>query len=572
MFCPYHFAHHFGHLNLLAIEWIPFYALFLIKMVKESKLRNAIYAAIFLVLASLCDFNYMVYLLAFTVLYFGNVIVVSKPHEMARDVTKRAAISFAVFSIMIFPFAYPMLKELAISRSNYMYAGGSEIYSADLLAFVIPSEFHPLFGSVVKPIYHHFTGNVAEYTVFAGYTVLLLSLVALLKTRTKEVYFWGACALIFSILSLGPTLHVGGVITGMPLPFKLLVHVPVIGMARVPSRWDVLVMLSLAVLAGYGLRHVVNRFEGTYHGIPKPITLTIVVSSLVVFEFLAIPFPMASTKVPEFYHRIAKDTESYVIYEIPDYGYHLSFPDYMYNQTVHGKKLLTGYGKVPDDATKFIRDTPFINDMYFMYGVPKTRNDADILEQNIAEIGPSILNYYDIRYLVLHKNLMSKDQLDYANLLLQNSLGEKPFEYDGDSLVVYRVPKTLLKTFMLIGDNWHELQGSDDGTTTRWMSNNATIYVYSDRDYDAALSFKTVSFYKPRTLEVYVNTYMAICQQVPTDLTSITKTISLRKGDNLIRFHVPEGCDRPSIVSRNSGGARDTRALSLAFKHVVLDR
>ena len=36
-FCPYHFAHALGHLNLITIEWIPFFVLFFIKTLTEDK-------------------------------------------------------------------------------------------------------------------------------------------------------------------------------------------------------------------------------------------------------------------------------------------------------------------------------------------------------------------------------------------------------------------------------------------------------------------------------------------------------------------------------------------------------
>jgi hypothetical protein len=66
MFCPYHFAHALGHMNLTATEWIPFYVLFLIKMTGENKRTNALYAAFFLVLTAMTSDYYLVYLFSFT--------------------------------------------------------------------------------------------------------------------------------------------------------------------------------------------------------------------------------------------------------------------------------------------------------------------------------------------------------------------------------------------------------------------------------------------------------------------------------------------------------------------------
>ena len=54
-FCPYHFAHGLGHLQLIAMEWIPFYVLYLLKVYHEGELRNAVLTGVFLILTTLCS-------------------------------------------------------------------------------------------------------------------------------------------------------------------------------------------------------------------------------------------------------------------------------------------------------------------------------------------------------------------------------------------------------------------------------------------------------------------------------------------------------------------------------------
>ena len=66
-FSAYHFARAWGHLNLVSIQWIPFYVLFLLKMRKEPSLKNVFLAVFFLVLSALwADFHYAVFLGLFT--------------------------------------------------------------------------------------------------------------------------------------------------------------------------------------------------------------------------------------------------------------------------------------------------------------------------------------------------------------------------------------------------------------------------------------------------------------------------------------------------------------------------
>jgi hypothetical protein len=211
-FCPYHFAHAMGHLNLITTEWIPFFVLFFIKTLNEDKKLNAIYAGVFLLLVTLSSYYYLIYLLSFILLYLFYHRW-SERNRLVRRTIERITVMMVSFGIIALPFLYPLLKELLTARSHYMYLGEFVEYSADLVGFFIPTPFHPLFKEFVSPIYANFTGDLAEYTVFVGYTVLLLSAVALLKSKDKEVKFWAVSALTFFILSLGPILHVNGIVT-----------------------------------------------------------------------------------------------------------------------------------------------------------------------------------------------------------------------------------------------------------------------------------------------------------------------------------------------------------------------
>ena len=114
--------------------------------------------------------------------------------------------------------------------------------------------------------------------------------------------------------------------------------IPIISIARVPSRWDAIVMLNLSVLAGYGLSYLYNRLEKrSFWDISASNYLMIVFAALILFEFLAVPYPVANMEIPEFYNSLSEDPEDYAIFEVPNIGY-LAFPEYMYYQTLHEKK------------------------------------------------------------------------------------------------------------------------------------------------------------------------------------------------------------------------------------------
>ena len=116
-----------------------------------------------------------------------------------------------------------------------------------------------------------------------------------------------------------------------------------------------------------------------------------------------------------------------------------------------------------------------------------------------------------------------------------------------------------------IGWNNLEIIG---GTLTRWMSNDASIQVYSNGDQEAALNFRSWSFQRPRILEIYVNGKQMGKIVVPaTKYLDSNNKISLKDGQNRIRFHAAESCDRPRDNLEKSD---DLRCLSIAFQDIYI--
>ena len=448
MFSPYHFAHALGHMNLITTEWIPLYILFLIKMTREGTKTNAIYAAIFLVLTAMSSNYYLLYMFSFTSMYLIYYLLVDRS-LMSKDFMKRFSIMTASFLVCFSPFLYIMLKEMLLSKSSYMYQGGFEEFSADLMAFFTPTIFHPVFKDLVSPINSQFTGGGIEFTVFAGYTVLLLSVIAIWKIRTKEIKFWAISTIIFFILCLGPYLTVNGVadfsFSGynfkIPLPYIILMHIPVFSIARAPSRWDVLVMLSLAILAGYGLNYISCKARNrSLFKSNKENIIFIIISCLILFEFLAVPFPMSSAEVPAFYKQLALETDDYAILEVPGFA----AANYMYFQTIHGKKLVNGYvSRTPNYALEFASRAPLISNIISRSDAPIMEDitKKDVIKQNRTEL-MSILSSYNIKYIIIHKTYLSDNEFSFASNLVHDSLGIEPVAYNSDGLWVYHIPSS----------------------------------------------------------------------------------------------------------------------------------
>lgn len=108
-----------------------------------------------------------------------------------------------------------------------------------------------------------------------------------------------------------------------------------------------------------------------------------------------------------------------------------------------------------------------------------------------------------------------------------------------------------------------------DYEPTYWMSNNASLVIQSDENRITNLTFRTISYSHPRTLEIYYGDTLQTTRRITTTgFTNVSAQFPLRKGDNTIRLYVPEGCDRPSDVSELN--TIDKRCLSIAVQKVMV--
>lgn len=440
MFSPYRFAHGMGQLNMMTTEWIPFYALFFLRTLRAHKRSDPIIAGLFLSLAAFSDFYYVIYLVAFSILAAAYYFWRERQHASFTGILKRMALTFVVFGALVSPLLIPMLQELF--HGSYMYSpyGWFFVYSADLVAFFIPSSYHPLLGPEVAPLYSHFVlGNLTESTVFIGYVGLALSILAILKQRTHDVWFWAVALGVFLVLSLGPELQANGLVhvpsmvpylhnATIHLPYAGLWHLPVFSIARVPSRWDVMVMLCVAVLSGFALQYLVNRLQVPGRILGKENVLCVVVAALILFEFLSVPYTGATTAVPAFYQQLGTDPQDYAVFEVAPQ----STAQIMYYQTIHHKQLVNGYvSHTPPESLRFIETEPVVS---LLSNIQTTKPGATV---NTTSLDPSVLSGYNIKYVIVHRENLTQPQINLVQALFGKASKGAPVVYEEGPMIVY---------------------------------------------------------------------------------------------------------------------------------------
>ncbi len=559
-FSPYHFEQAQMHMGATTIEWIPFCALFLMKMFREKSLKSAFLAGLFFILVALSDSQYMMFMAMLVgLLFLFEMYCIFREKSNTRDNVngiqklkaviekyKKMLIRYAVFAITalvgVIPANYDLLS-IAMSGNNFLIQdiSDSKTFSGDLLGFFIPSPFHPIFGSLVADVYTNFTGNNAEYITYIGMTVLALSVVAVVTRRKeKEVQFWALSAVFFMLMVLGPVLHIMGSTknfwTGfnLPMPYALAYnYLPFIKDGRTPDRFDVLVMLSFTVLAGYGLARLMDMAKTPRKGS----IIALIAMVLIIFEFMSTPV-ISLVDTPAFYQQLGQDTGHYAVIEIPaSYSYEAGLKSEYY-ETISDKPMVGGQiPRTPTDAAQFEFDTPLINDITYPPYSDQQLSSYDIFNQNETRVGNCMLESYNISYVILHTDFManiSPGWLAHDMVILNASLNESP-TYVGDNLIVYKVPETPPTVYIVPGEGFG-LPDTDGNITWRPAENVSSIHIINPYDGNYTLSFD-VSSLVPDSLNVSMNGESLVNQQTTGQFTYVDIPVKLQAGDNMVSFN-----------------------------------
>ncbi len=538
-YSPYHMAHLLGHLQLISLEWLPFYALFIMKVINRSashkpdqlngRLHRASIAALFLILAAACDWYYAFYLVLFTGLYLLWTIwrrrVLWKP--------MLAAATTGLFFVLISsPVLVPMVRESLSADYMVPPAGSTERLSADLTAFITPSELHSLWGQLALRWAGRFTATTSERTVFAGYSVLALGLVAL-TAPGRRARFWGLSALTFAVLALGPILHIGGNtrfagIGPIPLPYALLDRIiPFLKISRSVSRFDVMVMLSLSVLTAVGLNWLLNRIQQTgYNGSAKWLT-AVGALTLVGLEYWAVPYPMSAPETQPFHYQLAKESEHFAVMDIPmDWDR----PANLLYQSIHQKPSVSGYTSRTNPLSPAWR-TPVLQTFRYL--------GPDINADDPRTLAPTVLTALNVRYVIIHKTDLPPGDYRETTLELADAIFDGwPVIVDDDWLKVFRVtrPNTSL-AYVVLGEGWAPRDWRNGGPVRVLSEPEAQLRLQLPGPLTAHVEIGAHSLDEVATLEIHIGEELIDSHVVNRPATIInTPRLLLPAGESVIRI------------------------------------
>jgi hypothetical protein len=244
-FSPFMVGHALGHPHLVAAVFPPLLFLTLHDLVTRPQ-RHPVRTGALLGLMAAAQFYLSEEVLAMEALAVVLAAVVGAalfPAEWRRrlvDCWRPMAIGLAVGAALI---ALPLGVQFFGAQHVLRAVNPGGFYVSDLLGFIIPTRMEWLLPLAAAQVSDRFTGNPAEWGSYVGVPLLGLSIwVSLREWRRPLIRFVALLGLLLALLSLGPTLHVGGMVTAIPTV--------VLGLAILLARRQIRVLPVLLALVG----------------------------------------------------------------------------------------------------------------------------------------------------------------------------------------------------------------------------------------------------------------------------------------------------------------------------------
>ncbi|MAT99098.1 MAG: hypothetical protein CL608_18285 [Anaerolineaceae bacterium] len=415
---PFILSHH-DHPNMIFVSWLPLALLFLKRALTNRTRRDVWLAIIFIALINWARLH----LLIMGSLLLGLYALYLLANHYDVDNLKRLVFIVVVSGLLALPAAVPVaLSQLNDANPDDIFVDEQWSRQTDLLSYVVPSFYHPLWGKGPLADKIHLYDDhdiIIPRTPFLGYTLIFLALSAFLAKR-RENWFWGMTAVLYLLIALGPILRINEQFyPEFPMPYRLIGDFYLIRILRQPQRFNIILGIPLVILAAQGAKYWFQRLN------KQQTTVTaVLLTGVILFEYAAFPYPLTNYTTPSWFAQLADDPEEYAILNLP-VGPSSYDKRYMFAQLTHGKPIVNGkVARVPDEALAFVNQSPFLRSLFF--------DETVDLGNWIATQALRPLAQANIRYLVLHKDLLSAEQLAAWQRWLS-----LPPAYEDEFLAVY---------------------------------------------------------------------------------------------------------------------------------------
>ncbi len=253
-FSAYHIAGAYTNISLIFTAWIPLFIYFMVGFFRNGgKLYDSVGVIVAFALAAFMGDLYQ------GVLLVAIFICISIAFFLfdRKSFSKRFAVlatAFFVEVILVSAFYMPVFK-------NPQILGVEEATSAPLLSFFTPGYYNGLLYDFVSssPIYRSFPEYKSDYI---GYIALALALIGTYSTRKSNSTKLLLLLAFFSAwLALGPYITLRGIHYRIGSAFLAYSIIPFFNVLQEPSYFDIILMLSIALLAAVGIEVIESKLS-----------------------------------------------------------------------------------------------------------------------------------------------------------------------------------------------------------------------------------------------------------------------------------------------------------------------
>lgn len=474
-FSPYMLTHpvESGEAETGSIEWIILFILFLLKSIREKSWINPVLCGLFAFFAVFSSFyqGEFIAVFAFLFLIFYLLFVRNRSKDLVLSdeaaktdednskmitfpLVKRIALALLVSLVLVIPLMATVRKTIdnprsILPRQFIMQDRGSDSfiyeYKRSIRRHASLSEF-VIWGKKNLSLVN--LENSLASSVYVGYTLIILSIFALFRKR-KLLYFLFISSLFYVCLSVGPFFQVSNNFAfEKPVNFIFVLmfkFFPSFAKVITPSRFAVMIMISVAILAANGIIYLSERFK------IREVLLSFVVGVFILVEFFVLspaPFPATITYlgVPRHCRDLKEEKGEFGVIDLPVtvQGSSITFRRIFYYQTIHHKNLPYKIAMLPDLLTENL----FLSTAFEMEESLFTREESLFTRGKINPEGDipldldkevDSLHKMNFRYVILHKNFYRQKTLEKVGKLCRKYLGEPVKVYKEDNVEVYRI-------------------------------------------------------------------------------------------------------------------------------------
>jgi hypothetical protein len=426
-FCPYVIINSCYFLHFSAIWFFPWFIYFLWKFLDSGALKYSCLAGLVYALSLLEDQTYFFFL---TILAFFMFVSrgLEKNKPSGKSYFKNSLAGLLIFIAIAFPYIGKVLTAIKSSAAGFPVWPDRAIdyFSLRLINLFRPS---PLL-SVYKELPYLSTSIMHVTNVFAGYVPLFFAFFALLSLKNfvpekrRIIIFWLVTGAVFFLIALGP-LSFGKNQFLNKFSFYNILCSGVLRQLRIPVRFSLVTLIAIYILAAFGVERFMRLNRGK---LLSNASLGLFLVTLQVIEFMPMPYPLLSLKVPKVYSELAGRDKDSVILVLP-LGWQSSYKtlggyykEIQFYQTVHQHPIFQGQiARIEERYFDYYLSQPGFR--YLMNAEKRIPLPGE------REEVYGLLGKYNIKYVVIHAQYFDQKRLEGLSEIFKDYPGELFVEY-----------------------------------------------------------------------------------------------------------------------------------------------